>query len=120
MVTKFTDEKLEAVVKDALTFMYSPAPPVIRDTPRVLAYCSERLSQVPFQLGQALQLGESGESLARDVEENFHFLNGVVGRIAHIPGKTMGSVSYSRFELESGKNYIDMFLDRIGYTCTWK
>ncbi len=77
----------------------------------VIAYCSERMSQIPFQLSVPNQ---PDEEKAR-ILTRLYFFNGVNGRVAFLEGKTLESSSYSSFRTESGENQIDIFLNRIGY-----
>jgi hypothetical protein len=77
----------------------------------VIAYCSERIAQIPFQLNMPQMDTESKEKILRKLA----FLNGVVGRIATLEDHAMESSSYTSFEMDSGKNQIDIFLSGIGY-----
>lgn len=74
----------------------------------VIAYCSERISQIPFQISFKL----TDEDKQR-IGEKLAFFNGVIGRVSSLEGKTRESSSHSEFGEEN--NQVDEFLVKIGY-----
>jgi hypothetical protein len=117
MVIEFNNDKLEEIVSDALKFMYDPAPPSIRDSSRINAYCSDRVTQGWFAINYARAINDSikANELMDSALNHILFMNSVVGRISHLEGG-IPSQAYTHFKDEAGGNYVDTFLHRVGYT----
>lgn len=103
---------LSEIVEHATTRNWGPnqTPTDYSNPYNVVAYCSERLSQIPFQLS----ISDQSEDWER-ILTKLSFFNGVNGRVAFLEGNTLESSSYSGFETDSGVNQVDIFLNKIGY-----
>jgi hypothetical protein len=116
MATNFTDSKLESEVAQAMHWLSVPAKPGETLPGRIVGYCSEQISQIEAIANLTLHNFSSHPRQAlNQVMENLQFHNGVIGRVAELELGARNSTSYTHFFTEDRRNYVDIFLERVGY-----
>ena len=112
-MSPMTEPELTEIVEHALSRRWGPNQSAMDYSQpyNLIAYCSERVSQIPFQLNMPGLPAANKERILT----NLSFFNGVMGRVAQLEGRTMESSSYSSFQIEAEQNQVDVFLERLGY-----
>jgi|APSaa5957512622_1039677.scaffolds.fasta_scaffold04119_4 hypothetical protein len=77
----------------------------------VIAYCSERISQIPFQLG----FPNDSYGKREQIISNLLFFNRIIQRVAFLNKKTLESSVKSPLEKDPKIEQVDLFLNEVGY-----